>query len=280
LKRLLHISDLHFGRDRPELLDPLIEQINAFAPDLVAISGDLTQRARDKQFMRAREMIDRITAPCLIVPGNHDTPLDHLIERFFTPWRRYRKWIAQDLEPQEHDAGWSVIGINSVNPLGWQRGKFGNRAVRRVETGFADTPDDAFRIVVAHHPLEHQPEDTKKLTRGAETALPELARLGTDLYLSGHLHSWRADVFVTRHPHPAVLQVHAGTVLSDRLRGEENDFNLITLEGDTVQVDRYAGRQDGSGYDHDRAVCFVRTDAGWQHAQPHQPPREKASARG
>ncbi|WP_413220367.1 metallophosphoesterase [Tritonibacter mobilis] len=97
MKRLLHLSDLHFGRDRPELLDPLIEQINGLAPDLVAISGDLTQRARDWQFMRAREMIDRIKAPCLVVPGNHDTPLDNLFERVLMPWRRYRKWIACDL---------------------------------------------------------------------------------------------------------------------------------------------------------------------------------------
>ena len=137
MKRLLHLSDLHFGRDRPELLDPLIAQINGLAPDLVAISGDLTQRARDWQFMRAREMIDRIDAPCLIVPGNHDTPLDNLAERVLMPWRRYRKWIAADLEPQTHDPGWSVVGINSVNPLGWQRGRFSPRDIRRVEEGFA-----------------------------------------------------------------------------------------------------------------------------------------------
>ncbi|WP_223427880.1 metallophosphoesterase family protein [Tateyamaria pelophila] len=78
MKRLLHVSDLHFGRDRPELLSPLIDKINTLAPDLVAISGDLTQRARAAQFARARELIDRIESLVLVVPGNHDTPLDNL----------------------------------------------------------------------------------------------------------------------------------------------------------------------------------------------------------
>ncbi|MFY1709098.1 metallophosphoesterase family protein [Tritonibacter scottomollicae] len=267
MKRLLHLSDLHFGRDRPELLDPLIAQINALAPDLVAISGDLTQRARDRQFMRAHEMIDRIEAPCLIVPGNHDTPLDNLIERVLMPWRRYRKWIASDLEPQTHDPHWSVVGINSVNPLGWQRGRFSARDIRRVEEGFAGTARDAFRIVVAHHPLEHQPGEPKRLTRGARRARAALARLHTDIILSGHLHSWHADVFAAPRPDaPAMLQVHTGTGLSDRLRGEENDFNLLTLDGPTVHVQRYACRADRCGYDPAREVRFRRSENGWRPA--------------
>ena len=263
MKRLLHLSDLHFGRVRPNLLDPLIAQVNALAPDLVAVSGDLTQRARDWQFMRAREMIDRIEAPCLIVPGNHDTPLDHLIERVFTPFRRYRKWICPELEPQVHDSDWSVVGINSVNPLSWQRGRFGTRAIRKVEAGFADAAEGAFRIVVAHHPLEHRPGDDKRLTRGAADARLALAGMETDIILTGHLHSWRADVFDAAQSRPSVLQVHAGTVLSDRLRGQENDFNLLTLDGSTVRIDRYAGRADGTGYDLERVVRFAREGAGW-----------------
>ncbi|WP_158969569.1 metallophosphoesterase family protein [Chachezhania sediminis] len=270
MKRLLHLSDLHFGRTRPELLDPLIEEVNGLDPDLVAVSGDLTQRARNWQFMRARELIDRIAAPCLIVPGNHDTPLDHLVERVFRPWRRYRKWIARDLEPQVHDADWSVIGVNSVDHLSWQRGHFGHHAIKLVEAGFADTPPDAFRIVVAHHPLDQRPEDDKALTRGARAARTALADLKTDVVLSGHLHSWRADIFradADNDPGPrSVLQLHAGTVLSDRLRGEPNDFNLLTLDGNKARIDRHTSRPDGSGYQLDRTVRFTRDADGWHPA--------------
>ncbi|MAC78311.1 MAG: phosphodiesterase [Rhodobacteraceae bacterium] len=270
MKRLLHLSDLHFGRVRPELLDPLIDRVNDLAPDLVAISGDLTQRARTWQYMRAHELIDRIAAPCLIVPGNHDTPLDRPLERFFTPWRRYRKWIDDDLEPQVHDADWSVIGVNSVNHFSWQRGRFGHRLIHRVRQGFADTPADAFRIVVAHHPLEHRPEDDKALPRGAGAARRALAEARTDILLTGHLHNWRADLF--GDPGRQVLQIHAGTVLSDRLRGQQNDFNLLTLDGDTVQVDRHASRADATGYDLERSVIFIRDGDGWQFAP--EPPVE------
>ena len=58
--RLIHLSDLHFGRDRPELMRPLLDAVNGLSPDLVAISGDLTQRAFDSQFRAARAFIDRI----------------------------------------------------------------------------------------------------------------------------------------------------------------------------------------------------------------------------
>ena len=264
LKRLLHLSDLHFGRVRPELLDPLIARVNDLRPDLVAISGDLTQRARDWQFMRARELMDRIEAPCRVVPGNHDTPLDRPIERLFFPWRRYRKWISEDLAPEVHEPGWSVIGINSVNPLSWQRGRYSSSALRCIRDGFADTPDTDTRIVVAHHPLDHRPGDDKRLTRGADKARVALAEAGTDILLSGHLHSWRVDVFGRDPGDPAVLQIHAGTVLSSRLRGEENDFNLLSVGDGQVRVDRYANRADDSGYDRVRSTRFRRTADGWE----------------
>jgi 3',5'-cyclic AMP phosphodiesterase CpdA len=263
MKRLLHVSDLHFGRDRPELLPPLIDTINALAPDIVAISGDLTQRARASQFRQARNLIDSLQSPVLVVPGNHDTPLDNLPERVFMPWRRYRKWISTDLEPQVHDPDWSIIGINSVNPLGWQRGWFDAKDIRTVEQGFADTPDTAFRIVVVHHPLEHLPGERKKLMRGADAAISALARLGTDIVLSGHLHSWRADVFASAPTEPAVLQVHAGTGLSTRLRGQENDFNLLTLDGATTRIDRYVGR-DRAHFHKEETVVFERGQTGWR----------------
>ncbi|WP_223427872.1 metallophosphoesterase family protein [Tateyamaria pelophila] len=181
----------------------------------------------------------------------------------FAPWRRYRNWISTDLEPQVHDPGWSVVGINSVNPLGWQRGWFDKKDIETVRQGFAQTPAGAFRIVVVHHPLEHLPGEQKKLMRGADLAISSLAQLGTDIVLSGHLHSWRADVFAATQFEPTVLQVHAGTGLSDRYRGQENDFNLLTLDDETVRVERYIS----TGTDffrQDSTIRFRRITTGWE----------------
>ena len=122
MRRLVHLSDLHFGRDRPELLAPLLDCVNGLEPDLIAISGDLTQRARTSQFRQARAFIDALTAPVLSVPGNHDTPLYNLAERIFQPFAKYRQWIDRELQPVRHSPDASVVGVNSVNPYGWQRG--------------------------------------------------------------------------------------------------------------------------------------------------------------
>lgn len=194
MRRLVHLSDLHFGRDRPELLDPLITAVNDLKPDAIAISGDLTQRARRRQFAAAREFVDRLEAPCLVVPGNHDVPLDRPLARLFWPWSRYREAFGRDLEPVWSDEEMVLVGVNSVNPFAWQRGWVARRALARVRKVLARTPKDHVRVIVMHHPLEHLPDERKRLSHGAERAVNALAAAGADVVLSGHLHSWRADL--------------------------------------------------------------------------------------
>lgn len=263
MRRIIHLSDLHFGRDRPELMAPLLERINGLNADLVAISGDLTQRARNRQFQQARTFIDAIDAPTLVVPGNHDTPLYNFFERLIWPFRRYRRWINRDLQPVMHAPQASVVGINSVNPLGIQRGWFSPRDIRRVRRGFRDAAEGALRIVVVHHPLEHLPGEDKKLMRGARTAIKALGDAGTDIVLSGHLHSWRAETFARIEDHRGVIQIHAGTGLSNRVRGEPNDFNLLHLDGDRVHVERFAAVDSTRSFDHHQKVSFCRDADGW-----------------
>lgn len=263
MRRIAHLSDLHFGRDRPELLDPLVEAVNELEPDLAAISGDLTQRARPSQFRAARDFIDRLEAPVLAVPGNHDVPLHNLFLRFLWPWRQYRKWISPDLEPEFHDSEMIVLGVNTVNPMAHQSGWFTPRALDRVRKAFCNTRGRRARIVVAHHPLEHLPGEKKKLMRGADEAMEELGRLNTDIVLSGHLHSWRADPFAEKPGRNAVLQVHAGTGLSTRLRGQDNDFNLLEIEDGLIEVTRYAAAEGDDSFAMAQTRRFVTRAEGW-----------------
>ena len=99
MRTLVHLSDLHFGRTDPALIEPLLASIAAIAPDLVVVSGDLTQRARAAQFAEARAFLDRIAQPRIVVPGNHDVPLYRVWERFLSPLGKYKKHIGSDLEP-------------------------------------------------------------------------------------------------------------------------------------------------------------------------------------
>jgi 3',5'-cyclic AMP phosphodiesterase CpdA len=263
MRRLVHISDPHFGRTRPELLEPLVARVNAARADLVAVSGDLTQRARNRQFREARAFLDRLAAPWLAVPGNHDVPLDNLARRLLSPWKRYRRWISWDLEPRFADAEMLVVGVNTVNPLSWQRGRIGRSALARAAAVLRADAAPRVRVVVVHHPFEHLPGDSKAPMRGASRGIAGLAAAGADVVLSGHLHTWRVGPFSAAPAGVGALQVHAGTGLSSRLRGEENDFNVLTLAPDRIEVERVAAPAGAADFETAGISAFVRTEAGW-----------------
>ena len=152
MRRVVHLSDLHFGRDRAEVLQPLLQTVNALSPDLVVLSGDFTQRARVSEFQAAAAFIAALTSPTLSIPGNHDVPLDNLFLRIFMPWHRYRRWINRDLEPGFADAEIVVVGVNTVNRFVWQQGWFKSRALRKIHAAFDGST--RVHIVAAHHPLD------------------------------------------------------------------------------------------------------------------------------
>ena len=261
MRRILHVSDLHFGRDRPELLRPLIDVINGLAPDLVAISGDFTQRARLGQFRAARAFLSRIEPLTLAVPGNHDTPLDNFFVRLLTPWRRYRRYIDRNLEPGWEDDEVAVIGVNTVNHWSWQRGRIGRHTVRRVCGAFEGNRGRRMHIAMLHHPLEHGPEVDKRLMRGARGALRRIGECGADIVLSGHLHTSHARPFSA---HEGVLFVQAGTGLSTRVRGQPNDFNLLKIDGRSVEVDQYAADRGETAFRRTQSAGFEKADGAWR----------------
>src|SRR5436190_18217785 len=117
MRTLLHLSDLHFGRVDPVLLEPLGAFARELAPDVVVVSGDLTQRARSEQFRQARRFLDGQPSPQIVVPGNHDVPLRNPFARFIAPLRKYRRYISDDLEPSFVDEEIAVVGINSARSL-------------------------------------------------------------------------------------------------------------------------------------------------------------------
>ena len=266
MRRLVHMSDLHFGRDRPELLEPLRQAVNGLRPDLTVISGDLTQRATDLQFAAAAAFIRGLTSPVITIPGNHDLPLHNLFLRFVLPWNRYRQWITADLEPKFSDNEMVVIGVNTVNRFAWQQGWLRTRAISKICTEFAGEAVQRIRVVVVHHPLEQVNGENKRLMRNARLGLKALSDCGTDLVLSGHLHSWRAGPFAEVEGQRSFLQVHAGTSLSNRLRGEINDFNLLEISFDQITVHRHAFSDTSAVFSIVAASTFVAGSAGWSRA--------------
>jgi len=261
MRRVVHLSDLHFGRANAALETPLLETLHALGPDLVAISGDFTQRARVAQFEHAADFVARIGPPVLSVPGNHDTPLDNLWVRMMRPWARYRAAIHRNLEPTFEDDEMIVVGVNTVNRFAWQRGRISSHTVNRVCKAFADAGDRA-RIVVLHHPLEHLPEVEKRLMKGARAAVAQLADCGADVVLSGHLHNSRIAPHTSS---PGLLLAQAGTGLSDRVRGERNTFNLLTITRGEITVATYAA-DDNLRFHPATETTYRRGEDGWAPA--------------
>lgn len=261
MTRLIHLSDLHFGKDRPDLLAPLLDRINQLETDLVTISGDLTQRAREREYEAAYNFIDQIDAPVLSIPGNHDIPVHRPVTRFFLPWRYYRRWISSDLTPVFENDDVIVVGLNTVDRFRWQTGRLSRSRVAKACAVIGEVSPAKLRVLVAHHPLTHPSKTKKKPIPGAAEALDQLLDCGADMILSGHLHTWHADTFAStteRHHGSRAIQLHAGTSLSSRMRGEPNDFNLVTIQREVVNVDRISFDEEKGSFETSETRRFDR----------------------
>lgn len=246
MRTIAHISDLHFGHVDPRVCDGLVADVEALAPSLVAVSGDLTQRAKVREFVEASEFLSRFRAPVLCVPGNHDVPLYNVARRFAEPLARYRRYISDDLSPMYEDAELAVLGINTARSLTFKGGRISSDQIDAAWHRFAAAPADVFRAVVTHHQFLPPPGAPRRGIVGrAPRALGALEASGVDLLLAGHLHtSYTGDA---RSAHRvlkrSIVVVQAGTATSTRSRGESNSYNVVTV-GDgriAVQVREWSG---------------------------------------
>ena len=244
MARLIHLSDLHFGAHEPRLVDAVAERIDEEKPDLVVISGDFTQRARTEQFKDACEFLDRLREAghdVLAVPGNHDVPLYDVFRRFLSPLTRYKRYIDDTLCPVHELAGVTVVGINTARSLTFSDGRINEDQMKFIRETFGRSNPDALRVLVTHHPLFALPVgetgEVKRAVGRNELALDAAAESGVDMLLAGHHHTastHSARDLVTRAG-PALV-VQAGTATSLRLRDEEQSFNRIDIEGESVTL--------------------------------------------
>lgn len=269
MRTLAHLSDLHFGRIDPALLGPLREAVRSLRPDVVVVSGDLTQRARRAQFAEARAFLAGLPGPQIVVPGNHDVPLYDVARRFLAPLARFRRSITADPAPWHLDREIAVLGINSARSLTFKGGRINAEQVALVRDRFEALPATVTRVLVTHHPFElpGDADDDDRIGRAA-MALAAFADCGVDLLLSGHLH--RTHMAAGDGPIAAAgaLSVHAGTATSTRGRGEANTFNAISIEPGCVQVAPWAWSPDDHAFLATPARRFVRGEGRWEEVAP------------
>lgn len=227
---LFHVSDLHFGAEDQAALDWFAQAVADVRPDAVICTGDLTMRARHREFAAAAAWLAALAAPVMVEPGNHDLPYFNLIERFTAPYARYgdlRRAVNRNLALD----GAAVIALPTVAAaqwrLNWSKGRVGRADLARALAGLARATTAGIRIVACHHPLIEADTAATASTRGGAQALAALARAGADVVLSGHVHD-AFDRVVEAGGRPIRL-VGAGT-LSERLRSSRPSFNRLDYD--------------------------------------------------
>ena len=224
---LLQISDPHFGTELPPVADALVALAMQQRPDLLVLSGDITQRARPAQFRAARAFMDRLDAPLLAVPGNHDIPLFDVWTRLRKPYAAHAAAFGTDLEPIYESPDLMVVCVNTTRPWRHKHGEVSAHQIERVAKMFAKAGAEQLRLVVVHQPIAvTRTQDAPNLLRGRIAAQQCWSAAGADIVMGGHIHlPYVMNVPDLLRP---LWVVQAGTAVSSRVRrGVPNSVNLL-----------------------------------------------------
>ena len=235
---VLHLSDPHFGTENPQVVTALLALAAQQRPDVVVLSGDITQRARLAQFRSAKDFVDRLGAPVLAIPGNHDIALFDMWSRLFCPYAGFASAFGADLEPVHTTPDLLIVGVNTTRAWRHKHGEVSASQIARVANVLATASAQQLRIVVVHQPVAVlDAGERNNLLRGHAQATRAWAAAGADLVLGGHIHL----------PFTLQLQglarrlwvVQAGAAVSRRTRaGVPNSVNLLRW-GARCQIERW-----------------------------------------
>lgn len=244
--RLVQISDLHFGCLDAGVKDALLRALTADGPDLIVVSGDLTQSALEREFAEAAEFLAQLPSPCLCMPGNHDLPgMD--LSRLLDPWARYRRHIAADLNPEWRSGLVHIKALNSARRVlphwNWANGAISRTQCAEVAAAFAGS-GAPWRIMALHHPPVPTTAINLPVTLFGRNALfRTLCESRVDLVLAGHQH--HAQIETREEGGHTTVFVNAATATSKRLRHQPNGYNRLSFTADAVRID-LLGYADGA----------------------------------
>lgn len=270
---IFHVSDLHFGWPAvPEQIEAIEHTIQAERFDVVAISGDLTQRARAGEFQRAAAFIRDAAkvSRVITIPGNHDVawwraPLG--LGNKSKVYENYRKFIDTNLEPVLHVPGVTLVGINTARgvtrrTLTWNLrdisiiGDIKKAQLDLARAIFEKAPaGDAFGIVMHHNPVRGELSGRHGL-KNTHRILGLFAEMGVDLVLCGHDH--QESVHYIEHTKKGTVISTAGTVSNRSRGGRPSSVNVIEISPKTIEVHTRVWAKDSRSFVRGPHKCFKR----------------------
>lgn len=274
---LVHLSDLHFGRD-VDLAQ--VRAIEAMVPDLgpaaIVLSGDLTHRARHGELQCSLGFAERLgrVAPTLVIPGNHDvewwrTPLDLLGTR--RRYEKYRRYFGEDLSPGLTLPGLVIASALTSHGVTWKsltwkfwrdtavKGHLPLAEIERARGVLGAASGEALRVLVLHHNVLRGEISRRMGLARWRTAQARIAASGADLVLCGHDHQEGAGAL------DGVVISTAGTHTSRSRGGRPSAFNVVRADRATISVQH---------------VRWLRSSGRFEPAEPVVFPRALRAARG
>jgi 3',5'-cyclic AMP phosphodiesterase CpdA len=264
MRTVVHLSDLHFGKINTASLEPAAEAIRTINPDILAVSGDLTQHAHRHEFEKAVDFFAKLPGHRIVVPGNHDMA-------FLNPWRRvrqrlklFRQMISEESEPFYSDSEVVVLGLNTARVTHLRDGRIRPWQVRHIEDRMSCAATDVIRVLVTHHPFD-LPEvyADKEIVGHGREFIPRVVKC-IDVMLAGHMHISHSGPTALRYQiaGQSAIFVQAGTALSTRGRGEANSFQVIRTAASAIETTQYVF--DGTAFRPRDARLFRRENGAWR----------------
>jgi 3',5'-cyclic AMP phosphodiesterase CpdA len=269
--QLLHYSDPHFGACDPHIAQVAVEMAHELKPDLTVVSGDFSMRGRRFEFELARDWLKQLPTPLITLPGNHDVPgLNHILDRFFSPFGRYREYIAETEEPTFSlgEIG-ALATANSSTPFGlhfdWSRGFLSPMRLHTLANFFAEIDPGKLRVFGMHHPVVGSGEKERALVAPLSMVKNFFETSKIDLLLAGHFHQSKICLFPLGGDSPQnVVVSQAPSICSTRLKGEPNGFHRIQLSADRIEIELWRWR--GQDFQAESASSFQRIENSWASA--------------
>lgn len=253
--RIVHVTDIHFGDADPERLDAAHRAIEALSPDCVALTGDLTQAGRKREFLQAGDWLKKVKPPIVAAPGNHDAPVYTLHKRVFDPFGRYRNLGLADFWSGKEGLA-AIASVNTARAMqfrrDWSQGVFNVEHVSEAQAKLENAAPTGWRFLACHHPPFTPTEaQVESRTRRSAQALALLKPAERSVVLCGHVHGF----FMMEDEISGVRIVAAPSLASSRERGAGAGFVVIDVTPKALAVQRW--RHQGDAFAPEAAVSTL-----------------------